>query len=132
MALTPELLEHYRRILVARRDELAKGTVRSGSEAAEQADLEQLDPADRATANNAKDELFQDAERESGQLAEVEKALGRIQAGDYGTCEICGREIPEGRLRAIPWAALCHEDQELADRRQSTVLSQGGAPSRVA
>jgi DnaK suppressor protein len=44
-------------------------------------------------------------------LAEIEAALKRIGAGTYGTCEVCGKPIGEDRLRAIPWAKLCIEDQ---------------------
>lgn len=41
-------------------------------------------------------------------LADVERALGKIESGtDYGRCERCGREIAPERLEAIPWAALC-------------------------
>jgi RNA polymerase-binding protein DksA len=44
-------------------------------------------------------------------LAEIEAALKRIDAGTYGICEVCGKPIGEDRLRAIPWAKLCIEDQ---------------------
>ncbi len=40
-------------------------------------------------------------------LAEVELALARVDAGTYGRCEVCGREIPEGRLEARPTARTC-------------------------
>lgn len=41
------------------------------------------------------------------QLAAVEAALERVDAGAYGTCTVCGRAIPAERLDAIPWAATC-------------------------
>jgi DnaK suppressor protein len=41
------------------------------------------------------------------QIAEVEHALNKIQNGTYGTCDNCGKPIPEGRLKAIPQANLC-------------------------
>lgn len=40
-------------------------------------------------------------------LAEIEAALVRLDAGDYGTCERCGEPIGEGRLEARPVARLC-------------------------
>jgi len=49
-------------------------------------------------------------------LAQIDRALARIDAGTYGTCERCGKAIPEERLRARPWATLCIDDQRLADR----------------
>ncbi len=49
-------------------------------------------------------------------LEQIERALARIDEGTYGTCERCGKPIPEERLRARPWATLCIDDQRLADR----------------
>ncbi len=40
-------------------------------------------------------------------IAEVERALAKLAGGTYGTCDRCGRPIPQERLEAIPWAALC-------------------------
>jgi DnaK suppressor protein len=44
------------------------------------------------------------------QLRQVEKALERIESGEYGRCEICGKEIPVDRLEAVPWTTLCIDD----------------------
>ena len=43
-------------------------------------------------------------------LREVDEALARIADGTYGTCAVCGREIPSERLEAVPWATLCIDD----------------------
>lgn len=51
--------------------------------------------------------LEEDAVR---QLREVDEALSRIEAGTYGTCSVCGREIAEERLEAVPWTTLCIDD----------------------
>ncbi len=40
-------------------------------------------------------------------LADVEAALARREAGDYGTCENCGRPIAPERLAARPAARTC-------------------------
>ncbi len=42
-------------------------------------------------------------------LLEVEDALAKIEAGTYGTCEDCGREISSARLEAVPAARYCIE-----------------------
>jgi len=47
-------------------------------------------------------------------LRRIDAALKRIDDGTYGTCEVCGRPIGEERLRAIPWATLCIDDQRRA------------------
>ena len=40
-------------------------------------------------------------------LREIDAALARLDAGDYGTCERCGRPISAGRLEARPTARTC-------------------------
>ena len=49
-------------------------------------------------------------------LDQIDRALAKLDAGTYGTCETCGKPIGEERLRARPWATLCIDDQRLADR----------------
>ena len=51
-----------------------------------------------------------------GELAEVERALTRIDEGTYGVCEACGKQIGDDRLEAQPYARLCVEDQQQAER----------------
>jgi len=41
------------------------------------------------------------------QLAEVEKALHKIEDGTYGLCESCSQPIDPARLEALPQAILC-------------------------
>lgn len=42
-------------------------------------------------------------------LASVKEALARMDAGKYGLCETCGKEIDVERLRANPSATRCVE-----------------------
>lgn len=131
MALTSSQLEHYRRILTARRDELAAATVRAENEAGDQQDLSRLDVGDRANANVAREDLLQEAGRDSEQLQQIDSALIRIREGSYGLCAQCGQEIAKSRLDAVPWAGLCVRDQEISDKRFMRGAPTGGAPSRV-
>ncbi|MEO7837150.1 MAG: TraR/DksA C4-type zinc finger protein [Acidimicrobiales bacterium] len=41
------------------------------------------------------------------EVAEIDHALARIDAGTYGICESCGQPIPRARLKALPHARLC-------------------------
>ena len=50
-------------------------------------------------------------ENEARVLAAIDAALRRIDAGTYGQCERCGKEIEPGRLEALPWATLCIDDK---------------------
>jgi DnaK suppressor protein len=40
-------------------------------------------------------------------LAEVERALAKLDDGTYGQCEVCGDSIGDARLEARPWATRC-------------------------
>ena len=57
-------------------------------------------------ANNSRDLLVQ-----------VERALGRLDAGTYGRCENCGNAIPKPRLQAFPRATLCVSCKQREERR---------------
>jgi len=37
----------------------------------------------------------------------IDAALTRIENGSYGICAKCGTKIPEGRLKALPYATTC-------------------------
>jgi DnaK suppressor protein len=50
-------------------------------------------------------------------LAQTERALDRIQAGTYGTCESCGEPIGKARLQAFPRAVLCVTCKQREERR---------------
>jgi len=55
-------------------------------------------------------------EQVEAELADVEHALRRLDDGTYGTCEVCGKAIPDDRLEAMPAARLCLEHQAEAER----------------
>lgn len=59
-------------------------------------------------------------ERGLEQAHAIEDALRAMRHGDYGRCVDCGREIPFERLRALPWAARCAEDQERLEQQAGT------------
>ena len=40
-------------------------------------------------------------------VVEIDRALQKIEDGTYGICEQCGATIPDARLQALPYAALC-------------------------
>jgi len=40
-------------------------------------------------------------------IRDTKDALKKIDKGKYGSCEVCGEQIEEGRLKAYPAAALC-------------------------
>jgi RNA polymerase-binding protein DksA len=65
------------------------------------------------------DELRHSMEERHALLAQaMEAALGRMRDGSYGACTRCGREIELERLKVVPWATLCIEDQEALEQER--------------
>ena len=50
-------------------------------------------------------------------LAQTQRALGRISAGTFATCESCSRAVGKARLQAFPRATLCVECKQREERR---------------
>lgn len=46
-------------------------------------------------------------EQAEHRLSEIEAARARVDDGTYGRCEVCGSDIPDGRLEARPAARTC-------------------------
>jgi DnaK suppressor protein len=46
-------------------------------------------------------------DRLTGALRDVDRALEKLDGGGYGSCEVCGDEIAEPRLEAMPSTRYC-------------------------
>ena len=72
--------------------------------------------AETATATLDRELDYSLEENSEHVLNEIDGALRRIDEGAYGTCARCGRQIPEERLEARPWASLCIDCAREAER----------------
>jgi DnaK suppressor protein len=54
---------------------------------------------------------------ERDKLAQIDRALARIDDGTYGVCESCGNPIGKMRLMAFPRATLCLTCKQREERR---------------
>ena len=59
-------------------------------------------------------------ERDQRLLQDIEGALDRLDAGEYGECERCGEEIGAARLKALPTATLCIECAKEMETKNKT------------
>jgi DnaK suppressor protein len=50
-------------------------------------------------------------------LGQTERALAKIEAGTYGSCDSCGQPIGKARLQAFPKATLCVTCKQREERR---------------
>jgi RNA polymerase-binding transcription factor DksA len=71
--------------------------------------------ADVATETFEREKDFSILEQVEAELADVQRALQRIDDGRYGKCEACGAEIGEDRLEAMPAARFCITHQSQAE-----------------
>ena len=61
---------------------------------------------------------FAIGEREVDELAMIDAALARIEAGTYGECTDCGIDIPAQRLLASPEVPRCIHCQEKVEHHR--------------
>ncbi len=74
------------------------------------------DSSDHAAADFSAEMFGMLLEKQAGTLEEVERALQKIETGEYGICEECGKQISAKRLKALPWAKYCIECQDKFDK----------------
>lgn len=63
--------------------------------------------ADSASATAERAETFALIEQARERLADIDRALGRMDQGTYGVCERCGSAIAGPRLEARPMSVRC-------------------------
>jgi len=67
------------------------------------------DFAEQATETE-NDEVLAALEIETNLTIEsIKNALNRMEEGSYGLCSACGVEIPEERIKALPYTDKCFE-----------------------
>jgi DnaK suppressor protein len=81
-------------------------------------DFESLVAAAQLASQHETDELLR--RRLERRLSDLERVERRLQHGEYGRCEVCGSEIPEERLAAMPDTTMCVPCQRQRERRGFT------------
>lgn len=51
-------------------------------------------------------------------VAQIDRALAKLENGSYGKCDKCGKPIGEDRLQAAPFATLCIDCKRLEERNR--------------
>lgn len=75
------------------------------------------DPADAGAKTYAREHEFSLTQGAREELEQTERALARIDAGQYGVCDSCGQPIGKARLTAFPRATLCVPCKQREERR---------------
>ena len=119
VGMNPEKLEYLKGILLERMNQLL-GTAGKTMNEMSQEDDTFPDPLDRAMSESSRTIELRKRDRERKLLQKIQKAIQKIEEGTYGTCEECGDEISEERLRVRPEATLCikcKEEQEKLEKQ---------------
>lgn len=107
----------YREKLLAMREEL-ENEIRRTEAQGDQREGFHINVADEDFDEQGGDAASETVERARvmaiiGNLREVldsvNEALEKIEAGTYGKCDVCGKQIPKKRLDALPQATMCIE-----------------------
>jgi len=101
-------IEKFRKSLVARRAELVElRDMSSDSRDTVTLDQQSVGRLSRMDAMQGQ-AMAQEAERRrASEIARIDAALERIEAGDYGYCVQCEDDISPKRLEIDPAASLC-------------------------
>lgn len=100
--------EEFRRLIVARLTEI-KAEDALGQKGQEIVTLDQQSVGRLSRMDALQNQAMAKATqaRRDVEARRLAAALVRIDEGEYGYCEDCGREIPQGRLRLDPAASRC-------------------------
>jgi len=108
--------EKVRKRLLLKREELLHDLAKNREVSDETVDESAQDMADRATSAYTKEFAYSLSESDRKTLVLIDEALGRLDAGTYGTCVHCAQPVQEKRIEAVPWARHCLDCQELQDK----------------
>jgi DnaK suppressor protein len=99
-------LDQHKKALLDKKAEIEKSTrngllpVTSGTDG-------HGDFADRSAAANEQEISIQLKQTDAKLLRAIDDALSRVEAGTFGICSDCDEEIPNVRLKAVPWTKVC-------------------------
>ncbi len=115
--MCPEQVEYFRRKLVTWRDELVEESRETISNL--QHEVRDVgDEAERATRETENSLELRTRDRYRKLINKIDKAIIRLEDGEYGYCDETGEEIGLARLEARPIATLCLDAQERWELRQ--------------
>jgi DnaK suppressor protein len=115
--MSPQQQEYFRQKLLNWRAELVEESRETISHL--QHEVRDVgDEVERATRETENSLELRTRDRYRKLIRKIDKALTRIDEGEYGYCEETGEEIGLDRLEARPIATLCLDAQERWELRQ--------------
>jgi RNA polymerase-binding protein DksA len=123
LALFRELLQDKQRKVMKDLETLWELTRESSEELNERsANAFEISDYGASSMDREKDFLF--ISRERKYLLQIDRALEAIDCGEYGICRVCGKEISEERLKAVPTTHICVPCKQNEESVKRTVSSR--------
>ena len=97
-------------------------------------DRQVLDQGESSEVDIQEDIEFALIQMKAETLNKIDVALRRLNDDTYGVCFECGDEIPEQRLRALPFALRCkdcEDARETAEQRERIKARRGSSSGVV-
>lgn len=114
--MTKATYDDLRKRLERKKDELTARLERITANLRRGYEADSKERAKQMEDNEVVDALGNEARDE---LVKITAALGRMDAGDYGTCVECGLKIDAGRLDAYPYAQDCIDCARFDEHRRA-------------
>lgn len=130
-AVRQRLVEERERLDVVRSTFDGEGLDQSEAESLGELSSYDQHQADVGTETFEREKDMSILEQVEAELADVEHALRRLDEGTYGTCEVCGKTIPDERLEAMPATRLCLAHREEAEREMRASGERTGGPGQA-
>ena len=116
--LSDEELEHFKQILLKRREEVLRDLDILRSSLSEESVEDSINSnysmhmADHGTETMDREQRFMFIARDEKYLGYIDQALERIRNKTYGVCAKSGKPIPKKRLEAVPHTSVRIEFKE--------------------
>lgn len=115
--MSEEQYAHFKKILIAWRDQLREEVDRTMSHMQDEA-ANFPDPVDRASQEEEFALELRTRDRERKLIKKIEKTLNLIESDEFGFCKTCGIEIGIRRLEARPTADQCIDCKTLSEIKE--------------
>jgi len=114
--MTSNEMKEFKEILLERKEQILNNIDKQKNEIGELKSSEVSDEADMATISIDSELEETLTKKQLQELQEIDYALGKIDDGSYGICEMCEEEIGLDRLKVKPQARYCIVCREIVEK----------------
>jgi DnaK suppressor protein len=114
--MTKKEKNEFKRILLEKKERIVHKLSTFINESKEVESNVAQDVVDKAESSYTKEFLLSLSDTERSHLLQIDEALRRLEKDSFGACQLCGKEIGEKRLQALPWTPYCILCQEKAEQ----------------